>query len=267
MKAAIPTLLLLSALAGVSVIWARQRQTTTELRRQITALRSENDRLPPLRSERRRLQQLQREVEQRNEANRPAPQREPVSRQPSESNTAFPFSLAVGEWLPHTAWKNRGRATPAAALETTLWAAAGGDLATLKNGFLLDEAVRTETEAIRSKLPARAQLLYTSPEELIAAVFSTAIPLGAIQVVWQEQSDPDNAAMRILLKKPELSTLPGATPTPDRVQKNLSAEPATSKAGMAGFNFRRSEEHGWQLIVPRTALAKLTRDFLPPATP
>ena len=267
LKISIPTILLLGALVGISGLWARHRQTATELRRQITALRLENDRLEPLRSERRRLQQLQRELEPRNATHQPPPEREALSPKQIKSDASFPSSLVVGEWSPHTVWRNRGRATPTATLETTLWAAAGGDLATLKNGLVLDDTVRAQAEAIRSKLPASSQSLYASPEELVAALATISTPLGDAQLVWQQQSDQNNAAMCVFLKSTETTNAPGATPMSNLVEKNPPPAPANSKTKTVYLNLHRSEECGWQLVVPKTALAKMMRGFVPPTAP
>ncbi len=65
-------------------------------------------------------------------------------------------SLRPGTWTPAAAWKNQGQATPEAAVETMLWAAAGGDLSALKNTLALAPDARVERQQIylQAYLPA-----------------------------------------------------------------------------------------------------------------
>lgn len=249
MKSPIHIVLLLIALAGIGAKWKQQLEAASELRAQIARLRLENEDSDQVKSEHARLRQLQRAIETPNVSQRPLPDRESTSAV-EERNTSSPTSLATGEWAPHTAWKNRGRNTPAATLETIFWAAVGGDLTTLKNTLLPDEEMRAKAETLFSKLPAGSRSLVTTPEELIAATVGRSIPLGEARVVWQQQSDPDSATLCVMMKKtPAAATQPALPAGPAENAPASSAIPSEIKT--AYLTLRRSDEYGWRLVVKR----------------
>ena len=80
--------------------------------------------------------------------------------------------------LPASAWKNAGSATPAAALETVLWAAAGGDVDRLAGLLRFDAGVRARVEGLFAGLNAAERAEHGTPERLIAALTAHDVPLG-----------------------------------------------------------------------------------------
>lgn len=80
--------------------------------------------------------------------------------------------------LPASAWKNAGSATPAAALETVLWAAAGGEVDALAGLLRFDVGVRARVDALFAGLPDSVRTEYGTPERLIAALTARDVPLG-----------------------------------------------------------------------------------------
>jgi hypothetical protein len=80
--------------------------------------------------------------------------------------------------LPASAWKNAGSATPAAALETVLWAAAGGEVDALAGLLRFDVGVRARVDALFAGLPEPVRTEYGTPERLIAALTARDVPLG-----------------------------------------------------------------------------------------
>ena len=80
--------------------------------------------------------------------------------------------------LPASAWRNAGSATPAAALETVLWAAAGGEVDALAGLLRFDAGVRARVDALFAGLPETTRAEYGTPERLIAALTARDVPQG-----------------------------------------------------------------------------------------
>src|SRR5687768_2266401 len=119
------TILFFVAALVVAAWWTVERAATAGLRLEIRTHREKLDELELLRRERERLHVRQREIaeEVRRESVTVAQKHPDDVRDASENIPvrSHPEVLTVGEWLPPTAWKNRGSATPMAAVETMLW--------------------------------------------------------------------------------------------------------------------------------------------------
>jgi hypothetical protein len=174
-------------------------------------------------------------------------------------------TLATAQWIAAESWQNRGRATPRATLETSLWAAAGGDLAIFKTTLALEPEVREEAAGLLARLPEESRRLYPTPEDLLAAFTIKNIPVGAAQLVWYHESSADEAIMGLFLKNPataagavDFSTPsdPGAG-TADRRPPQL---PAVSNTSTVYLTLRRNDD-GWRLVVPRNAVNAIAREL------
>ena len=115
---------------------------------------------------------------------------------------APPHALQPGLWAPAADWKNCGRRTPESALETMLWAAAGGDLAALKETLQFDEASRAKIAAHLAGLPDSVRQQYASPEDLLALVVAGNVPLESAQLVARQQNGDDDVIEYVRLKDP-----------------------------------------------------------------
>jgi hypothetical protein len=192
---------------GAVLTW--QHQVVVELRDTSEALREENRERMLLRAENQRLagaqvsaaeletlrancaavSRLREEIEKlRQRAEEMA--RAPVVK-PSLSSPSQPEPSATEGMLPVSLWKNVGRATPVAALETALWAGAGGDLDALAETLSFDADARAKAEALFAGLPEAARMQYGSPERLIAMLTAKDIPLGSVQIhrIGESQAD------------------------------------------------------------------------------
>lgn len=79
--------------------------------------------------------------------------------------------FAAGSIVPADQWKNAGNSTPEAALETVLWAAAGGDVETVAaNLRFFNSRDRAAAQTMLDGCPPDIRARYTSPEQLIAAL-------------------------------------------------------------------------------------------------
>ncbi|MEO7798281.1 MAG: hypothetical protein ABIY47_11200, partial [Opitutaceae bacterium] len=134
--------------------------------------------------------------------------------------------------LPPTDWKPAGAATPAAALETVLWAGANGDIETLAGLLILEGEVRTRADALLSKVSPQIRAQYPSPERLIALFTAKDVPLGGAQM-----SDPE--------------TVPGG----ERKVIGARLVNVDGSSRTATF-FLRQQGAEWKLVVPPKAVEK-----------
>lgn len=93
---------------------------------------------------------------------------------------------------------NVGRATPAAAFQTLLWAAVKGDDAAMGNLMSLTGASRGIVSALLATLPESTRKEYPTPEKLMAMMMSdAAMNVSAFQVLNQTMSDPTHATLTV----------------------------------------------------------------------
>jgi hypothetical protein len=145
----------------------------------------------------------------------------PVSGRPSPATPPPPLSADQ--------WKNAGCASPAATLETALWAASGGDLDTLARMLSLDARSHEKAQALFDALPPSAQNKYGSAERLVALLAMQDVPTESLQIIGEMRMSRDQVAMRVRLQDAD---------------------------GATKFTTLRLQHAGdeWQLIVPEKAV-------------
>lgn len=100
--------------------------------------------------------------------------------------------------VPVAEWKNGGRETPAAAVETVLWAATGGDVDLLSQGIVLSPSARAKADAWFAQLAESTKAQYGSPEKLISLMIAKdAAAVAGMQVLGQKELTADDVAMRV----------------------------------------------------------------------
>ena len=261
---AMKTLLFAGSLVGLGVTWTLHRMATLDLRAQVNAARQEIAAAASLQRERDRLQRLHHEASgrTRQEHVAPAQPRQPVAVEEKSKRQWMAPTLTVGEWLPISAWRNRGQATAAATVETALWAAAGGDIETLKDVLQLDEPVRAKADAVVAHLPEMSRAMYPSAEHLIAAFTTKSIPLGDAQLVWQHQPGPDDAVACVFVKNSEANlTSASTTPLPDAIPNKVPPMAQPNNKTIATYLSLRRTEDRWRLVVPMTAVEKIAKEL------
>ncbi|PTX91789.1 hypothetical protein [Opitutus sp. ER46] len=99
--------------------------------------------------------------------------------------------FAAGRKVPVKDCRQAGYATPQAAFETALWAAAGGDVdAFARSIFFVDDRTRKAAADLLASLPFDAQQRYQTPERLVAELTIPNVPLGQFEVNgWGEAKD------------------------------------------------------------------------------
>lgn len=140
--------------------------------------------------------------------------------------------------MPAGAWKNAGKGTPEAAVESLMWASDSGDLEVLANSILLDAAARESAAAILARLPDATRRTYDTPEKLVALFLAR---------------DTDARAMQVL----------GANLAGDDALVSLRLQKADGKTKEEGYQFRRTSD-GWRLVVPGKSVEKMGKKLTDP---
>ena len=98
--------------------------------------------------------------------------------------------FAAGVDVPATDWRNAGGATPQAALETVLWAAAGGEIDAFARRIRFDAAARTLALEYWQSLPPAERARHASPEHLMAMLSVSDVPIGTATVTnWTKRTE------------------------------------------------------------------------------
>ena len=156
-------------------------------------------------------------------------------------NAATLERFAVGRTLVAAEWRNSGTATMEAALETALWAGAGGDVETFARTLLFsNRTTLSAAQALRERMPEQARALYDSPERVLAFLAMKDLPLGAVQVRRVDDASPDDPRDPRRMRHVQLLMT-----TTDRRQKEVSLVLINPGDGA-----------GWKLYVTEPVVAK-----------
>jgi len=183
MKPAAFAIILICAATALGLGWERRRNA--QLQDELTARQhgaAELSKLTATRDELRRRQPPSEEIDRHRQA--------ADTRQSSELTFTTPAprqALTPGDWTPAAAWQNRGRATPVAALETMLWASAGGDLTALKDVLAFDAASQALAATAFANLPASDRQQLATPADLLAMIVAGNVPLDSALIVARQQ--------------------------------------------------------------------------------
>lgn len=225
--------------AGVLRAELNQASTTKREREQLgaeltkqAAAQAGPDELARLRNDREATRRLRAELESLKAVSvttAPPPQTRTGGKRGTFSDTALTKAAE---------WRDVGRATPIAAFETALWAAASGEVDALAHGLVIEPSAQTELAGLWADLPEAARSQYGSPERLIAALTLKDIPLGSAQVFNTE-----------VLK-------PGTHPFEGEIARVVAAlVTSENKRTTHALHLGRAGDE-WKLIVPRTAVKK-----------
>jgi hypothetical protein len=135
------------------------------------------------------------------------------------------------EIVPSTAWRNVGYATPAAAIETALWAAAGGDTDLLVKSFILEEAAGRKAEAMFAGLPGETRRRYAGPEELVAFMTAKDVPLEGTRIMTSGDQSEEKQRVAVQLRN------------------------AAGSVRQVHIELRDTPD-GWRLVVPESAVER-----------
>ena len=239
----------LVAIAGLVLAW--QRHTAEELRGKIAWQRTQSRELARLKAANQRLVAAQPSAEDLEKllADRKAiaslrSEIETMRRRAAAApNTADgpPAKAApslTGSLVEYQQWKNVGVATPDAAFETVLWAAAGGEFENVADLLAFDANTRSRAAAVFAELPESIRNELGTPERLIALLVADDVPLGRAAIVAQ---------------------IP--TPTDTKVIAQIFDTDGTQK--LAQFSLR-VDGNSWRLVVPEKVVQRYAARFKSP---
>ena len=155
----------------------------------------------------------------------------------SKKPVAMAPSTVAGEpsimngMLPFDQWKNAGHATPAAALETALWAASVGEVNVLAELLSIDPVVRSKVNVMMVRLPETLRREYDTPERFVALLTARAVPLGAAQIQNVNTNGSTDTRLTAVLRDT------------DQRQRTASV-------------MLRQEGQAWKLLVPGEAIER-----------
>lgn len=176
-------------------------------------------------------------------AARDAAKRE-LSSLPPLADAAATSRFKLGADVSASDWRNVGRATPQDTLETTLWAAAGGDVETLAGLVsFADARARAAAQKLFDGLSEAQKAQYQTPERLVAALTVPRIPSGGSARVEYYGSNAAN---------------PNEPPTRVAATVVISAPNTQSRRTIVPLN---AGEDGWRLSVPTAAVNYLARQL------
>jgi hypothetical protein len=252
---------LILTLGAASMFLALEKGASTVLRAELEHAHLQRAELEALQRERSRLLALQPTSDDRFQLQSALALRAERQRaiETAEHERREAQRFVIGEWVPAMQWADCGQSTPRAAVQTMLWASAGGDTGRLASLLHLDEGTRAKLDQVFATLPAHARATYATAEQLLGAFTAKSIPPGDTQIVWQQQSDHDAVAC-FWIKNPAASP---ATEVPEKGASDSKAppmlppDPKRSQALLALRHF----DHGWRIIVPGFAIDRLAREL------
>jgi hypothetical protein len=184
----------LLACTGVALFWQHQqaaalrveidqRRTEAQARARLLAdNRQAQDDLNALHAERAAVESLRSdlaviELRAKTNARSPAPPGPATWSGPGVSESP----LMKGE-VAAAQWRDAGAATPQAAFESALWAAAGGDVKALADLLTLAPVARSNADDYFARLPAALKAELGSAEQLLALLTAKDVPLGGARI-------------------------------------------------------------------------------------
>lgn len=254
-------ILFFAVLALLGLTWMGEKFSASRMAAELARLRQQHDEMSRLLRERGRLYQQRNDAENRQESL--PEQTAPAALASPAKPTALPrVTMPLGDWVGVQGWGFRGQATPQASIESALWAAAGGDVAVLKQLLFVSDEARTAAAALLASLPASSRLAYPGPDDLISALTIKRIPLGEAQLVWLNQNGSENATACVFIKDP-LNPIGANDPVPVTQEQGPSPpQLAPDRKSVAAYLALRREGNSWRLVVPPTAIPALARELV-----
>lgn len=208
----------------------RQLQAASLAAKDIDALQAERDAVESLRRD---LADIRRRAETN--------ARQPANPRPAPSaDWGVPESPLMKGEVAAAQWREAGAATPQAAFESVLWAAAGGDVKALADLLTLNPAARSKADDYFNGLPPALKTELGSTEQLLALLTAKDVPLGSARIT-------------------------GVLPTNESETKLLTQLiDVQGKKKIVSFNLR-TEDGRWRLVVPPGVLAKYRANLQAPA--
>lgn len=196
--------LLFAMSTAAGACWAIQRNTEKDLRARLAALHADDGTLARLRQEHARIQASWSDRD-RQLSGGSYLDSSTIGGDGATPRQSGP-SLRIGSWAAPGDWRPCGNATPDAAIESTLCAAAHGDLSSLKATVEFDGETLAKAESILADLPESSRKQYASPTDLLAVIVAGSIPLDSAQLVARQDDGTGNVTEYVRLKNADGAT-------------------------------------------------------------
>lgn len=254
--------ILLTSIAVLAMggVWLHEHLETIRLQAELDLARDAQRELASLQRENQRLKTKQPDTDRLAALRRAAAERDQLLLELEARNTAVQPPFSTGQWTPSSLWENRGTATPRNAVETALWAAAGGDTPTLESMLELEPDAVTKASALFNVLSPAVKGAYPSPTALIASVTTKNIPLGKAQVSWLHEFDPDHAVVGLVMSNPDRTSV---APQPEEAGAPPPMLPDDGKFKLLTLSLHRTNS-GWHLVVPSAAVERIAQNLTAP---
>ena len=202
MKRAHYLLFAMSTVGGVC--WAIQRSTENDLRERLASLHADDGTFARLREEHARIHASGNDTDRSSSGapNFDSPQIVEDGAPPRQSGP----SLKIGSWAAPADWRPCGNATPDAAIESTLCAAAHGDLSSLKTTVEFNGEALAKAQSILADLPESSRKQYASPTDLLAVIVAGSIPLDSTKLVARQDDGAGNVTEYLRLRNADGAT-------------------------------------------------------------
>ncbi len=138
--------------------------------------------------------------------------------------------------VPADVWRNAGYTTPSAAVETVLWAAAGGDTDLLMRSVLLEDDARRRAAEIFAELSSDVRRRFTGAEEWVGFMTAKDVPLDGARIISARGNDMDKQTATVMLR--------GASGAVRQVHIGLRRTP-----------------DGWRLVMPVSAVERYAAEL------
>lgn len=206
----------------------------------LVAIQPTQAELTALREDRAALEKLQQELQELQKASAPA------STQPDRQPTQ-----PVLPTVPAAEWKSVGRATPAATIETLLWARAHGNVDVIAAGLVFEsERARARAESLLDSLPPEWGAHLGSPERLIALLAARDggyDSLSSMQIVAERPVDAEFLD-GYKTQHPDVTNVSFVSVNLHRESEAGTQRPTASRQRRS-LMMQRSFD-GWKLVVP-----------------
>lgn len=149
---------------------------------------------------------------------------------PAESSDLPPEPLSgpgqVAPLVRVAAWKNAGRSTVGALVQSQFWAMAHGDTDYLQRTTVLDEPFRQALERLLDRVSPSIRAQYPTPESLAAFLLASGPALEGYALSSQTQASPDESSVAV-----------------------LELEPGEDRPSGGRQNFRRNADGEWSRVI------------------
>lgn len=193
--------------------WSFQRRAAADLRSEITRLNATKQKEQQLRAERAQLNAKEELDKMRADREEIAHLREEINRLRQRADDRARAAASGGAvatkaergpsisegFASFKSWENKGQSAPDDALQTSLWAAAGGDLKMLANTLALGDTVRQKAHALLDRLPPEVSSQFHTAEEFLALLMTPDVPLSSARIFDPKANVPEGIAARVIV--------------------------------------------------------------------